>query len=163
MATIDLATKLGANIAPSVDAVKRPYNFAEVYIDLAVAATTKGSALAAADIIEAIDLPAGSFVQAAGIEVITAQTGATVMTLDVGVTGIDADAFVDGFDYFAATVGSYAQQPAQYQTIVTGVADTVDVLIATQTGTNTGGVIRVWAIYGDVKARPRSTLAALRS
>lgn len=164
MATIDLATKLGAGIAPSVDSVKRPVNFAEVYIDFEEAATEKGSALAAADVIEAIDLPAGSVVFAAGIEVIDVNAGSTVLTLDLGVTGSDADAFVDGFDFVAATAGAYAAQPAAFQPIVIGAtADTLDVLIASLTTTNTGGRIRVWALYGDVKKRPEPALAALRS
>ena len=164
MATIDLATKLGAGIAPSVDTVKNPVNFVEVYIDLAAAATAKGSALAAADVIEAIDLQPGSVVFAAGIEVYTAQTGSTVLTVDLGVTGSDADAFVDGFDVIAQAAGVYAAQPAAFQPIVIGAtADTLDVLIATLTTTNTGGVLRVWALVGDVKKRPVPAIAALRS
>lgn len=164
MATIDLATKLGAGMPSSVHSVKFPINFVEVYVDLAAAATAKGSALAAADVIEAIDLPAGTVVFAAGVEVYTAQTGSTVLTVDVGVTGSDADAFVDGFDVIAQAAGVYATQPAAYQPIVIGsTADTLDVLIATLTTTNTGGVLRVWALVGDIRKRPVPALAALRS
>ena len=164
MATIDLATKLGAGIVPSVHSTRFPFHYAEATINLATAATTKGSDLAAADVIEAIDLPAQSVVIAAGIEVITAQSGSTVLTLDLGVTGSDADAFVDGFDLVAATAGAYASQPAAYQPIVIGgTADTLDVLIATLTTTNTGGVIRVWAIYADVADTRIPGLAARKS
>lgn len=165
MATIDLATKLGAGIPPSVQMVREPFHYAEVLIDLAAATTLKGSALAAADVIEAIDIPAESVIIAAGIEVITAVGGGgSVQTLDVGVTGIDPDAWVDGYDSFAAVAGGYAQQPAAYQPIVIGgTADTVDVLIATQTGTISTGVLRVWAFYGDVNGTRNPGLAQLKS
>ena len=164
MAIIDLATKLGANIAPSVHGTRFPVHYAENVIDLAVAAAAKGSALAASDVIEAVDVPAQSIILAAGIEVISAQVGATVMTLDLGVTGIDVDAYVDGFDYITAVAGDYAQQPAAYQPIVIGnTADTVDVLLATVTGTATGGKIRVWVLYGDVKDTRNPGLALRKS
>lgn len=164
MATIDLATKLGAGIPPSVHSTRFPLHYVDAVISLPAAAAAKGSALAAADIIEAIDIPAQSIVIAAGIEVIEAQAGASVMTLDLGITGADVDGFVDGFDYVAAAAGAYAAQPAAYQPIVVGAAaDTVDVLIATQTGTNTGGVIRVWAIFGDVADTRRPGLTARKS
>lgn len=164
MATIDLATKLGAGIAPSVHSTRFPIHYAEVTIDLDDAEAEKGSALAASDVIEAIDVPAQSIILAAGLEVITAQSGSSVLTLDLGVTGADADAFVDGFNLVAAVAGDYAAQPAAYQPIVIGgTADTIDVLIATLTDTNTGGVVRVWALYADVADTRKPGLTARKS
>src|SRR6056297_2806628 len=75
-----------------------PY-FVDVEIDFAAAATAKGSALAAADVIECISVPANSLVLNAGFEVITAAGGESADNAwDLGVTGVDADVFVDGFD-----------------------------------------------------------------
>lgn len=164
MATIDMADFLGAGVAPSTHSTRFPLNYYEVTIDLADAATEKGSALAASDVIQAIDLQPGSVVMAAGIEVITASSGSTVLTFDLGVTGVDPDAYVDGFDAFAAVDGDYAAQPAAYEPIVIGnTADTLDLLIATLTTTNTGGVFRVWALVGDVSDSRKPGLTALKS
>lgn len=141
-----------------------PY-LVEYELNLATAATTKGSALAAADVITVIDLPAHTMVWGGGIEVLTAMSGSsTDATLDLGVTGVDADAFVDGFDLDGAAAGAYAAQPAAYQPIVIGgTADTLDILIASQTGTVTGGVLRVFAILQDIKDRYLGATTALKS
>lgn len=163
MATIDLSNGLGTG-HPAILTRTVPY-VVRTTIDLAEAATSKGSALAAADVIQAIDVPVGTVILFAGIKVITASTGSTVLTLDLGVTGIDADNFVDGYDYFAAVAGDYAQAPAAYQPIVIGsTADTLDVLIATLTTTNTGGTFEVWAVLVDVNSKPAAPgIAAIGS
>lgn len=163
MATIDLSNGLGTG-HPAILTRTVPYVVRKT-INLSTAATSKGSALAAADVIEALDIPAGTVIMNAGIKVITAQTGSTVLTLDLGVTGIDADNFVDGFDYFAAAAGAYAQNAAAFQPIVIGAtADTLDVLIATLTTTNTGGTFEVWALLVDVNSKPAAPgIAAIGS
>lgn len=164
MATIDLATRLGAGIPASVHSGRFPFHYDEVTIDLPTAATEKGSALAAADIIEAIDLPANSVVIAAGLEVTTANAGSTALTLDLGVTGVDVDVFVDGFDLEAASAGDFAQAPAAYQPVVIGdTADTLDLLIASLTTTNTAGAVRVWVVYADVRDTRKPGITALKS
>lgn len=163
MATIDFATKLGANIPASEHAVRTGPHYVENTIDFSAAATSKGSALAANDIIQALDIPAGSHVISAGFEVITAQTGSGTLTVDLGVTGVDVDVFVDGFDYVAAAVGDYSQQPAAYQPVTFKSAGTIDVLIATLVTANTGGKLRVWAWYLDVNDTRKPGLTALKS
>jgi hypothetical protein len=121
----------------------------EKTIDFAVATTAKGSALAATDIIEAIDVPAQSVVLNAGYEVTAAITGDVVV--DLGVTGVDVDVFVDGGVLAAATtVGTFAQNAAAYQPVVIGAADTVDLLIAASTTAISAGKVRVWALVVDV-------------
>jgi hypothetical protein len=124
----------------------------EATLNFATAATTKGSALAATDVIEVLDIPAESVVLSAGYEVTAAITGD--VTLDVGVTGIDADNFIDGATLAAATaVGTYAQQAAAFQPIILQSADTLDVLIATSTTAISAGAIRVWAVVCSVADR----------
>jgi len=126
--------------------------YSEVTIDFAAAATAKGSALAAADVIECLNIPANMLVAFAGLEVITANVGGSSdVTLDLGITGVEADNFVDGFDFDAAAVGAYAQAPAAYQPVINGgTADTLDLLIATATTAPTGGKVRVWMILWDI-------------
>ena len=121
-------------------------------IDFAAAATAKGSALAAADVIEAIAVPAQTMIVNAGMSVVAANVGGSNdVALDLGVTGVDADVFVDGFDYDAAAVGDYAQNPAAFQPVVIGAtADTIDVLIQAATTAPTGGKVRVWALLMSV-------------
>ena len=121
-------------------------------IDFAAAATAKGSALVATDIIEAIAVPAQTMIVNAGMSVVAANVGGSNdVALDLGVTGVDADVFVDGFDYDAAAVGDYAQNPAAFQPVVIGAtADTIDVLIQAATTAPTGGKVRVWALLMSV-------------
>jgi len=126
---------------------------ADVIIDFAAAATAKGSALAAADIIEAVNIPAGSVVLTAGMEVITALAGESADTrLLLGVTGGDVDAFVASWDATAATAGTYAPAAATVP-VVFGSADTIDIEIDAATTAPTGGKVRVYAVFVPIDGR----------
>lgn len=161
---IDMTSILGSGYPLANSITKVPY-FIENSVSLAAAITEKGSALAQSDVIEVLDIPANSVILAAGFEVTTAMTGtSTDATLDMGVTGGDVDNFVDGFDLDAASAGDYAAQPAAFSPVVVGgTADTIDLLIVTQTGTITGGVLRCWALVVDIDARNAPGIAALGS
>lgn len=149
MATISIAA--GATAGRTVGSV--PY-LVDVVVDFAAAAAEKGEALAAADVIEALSVPANTCILNAGLEVITAAGGeSSDVTYDLGVTGIDADVFVDGFDGDAAAAGAYAQNAAAFQPVVIGTADTIDLLIATATTAPTSGKVRVWAVLMNVDGR----------
>ena len=150
MATISIAA--GATAGRTAGSV--PY-LVDVVVDFAVAATEKGSALAAADVIECISVPTNTCILNAGLEVITAAGGeSSDVTYDLGVTGVDADVFVDGFDGDAAAAGAYAQNAAAFQPVVIGAtADTIDLLIATATTAPTSGKVRVWAVLMNVDGR----------
>lgn len=124
----------------------------DVEIDLAAAATAKGSALAANDVIEAIDLPTNAVVLAAGVEVVTAPAGGTAFSVDLGVTGGDVDAFVDGFTVTGASAGDYATLAVAGPVVVGGTADTLD-LLCLGTTPDTSGVLRVYAVMVDVDGR----------
>lgn len=163
MATIDLATNLGSGLHMANTGTTVPY-LTSVDIDLAEAVTTKGSALAQADVIESLDIPATSVILSAGLEIITAMGGtSTDATIDLGITGGDVDNFVDGFDLDGASAGDYAPTPTATAAVVVATADTLDILIVTQTGTILTGVIRVWAVVVDVDAPDRPGRAALQS
>ena len=153
MATV---TTISGGSVDGFTAGRMPY-FKEVLIDFAAAATAKGSALAAADVIEAIKVPANTMILNAGLEVITVAGGeSSDNTLDLG-TGVDADNFVDGFDLDAAAAGAYAQNAAAFQPIICGAADTIDLTIATATTAPTSGVVRVFAVLMDIDGRKTAT------
>lgn len=153
MATVDVSSGINAGTKPSRSAIGAPY-VVETTLNFATATTTKGSALAATDVLEVLDIPAETLIMNAGYEVTAAITGD--VTVDLGVTGIDADNFIDGATLSgSSTVGAYAQAPAAYQPIVIGAsADTLDLLIATSTTAISAGTIRVWAVLCDINARP---------
>jgi len=152
MATIT-TTSGGASAGRTAGSV--PY-LVDRFIDFAAAATSKGSALAAADVIECISVPVNTVILNAGIEITTVLGGeSSDTTFDLGITGVDADVFVDGFDADAAAAGAYAQNAAAFQPVVIGAtADTIDLLIATATTAPTSGVARVWAVLMNVDGRP---------
>ena len=108
---------------------------------------------AAADIIEAINVPANTVVLTAGMEVTTALAGESADTrLLLGVTGGDVDAFVASWDATAATAGTYAPAAATVP-VVFGSADTIDIEIDAASTAPTGGVVRVWAVMMDIDGR----------
>jgi hypothetical protein len=153
--------------------MNRPVYVVENYINWADAATAKGSALASADVIEALTVPAGTLVLQAGFEVTSVATGeSSDVTLDLGVTGVDADLWVDGFDLDAAAAGAFGTLVGDAGSgagagpvLMFASADTIDVLIATATTAPTGGAIRVFAVLCDVseKALKQPTIAQLKS
>lgn len=125
---------------------RRPY-LVQTTLNFATALSDKGSALAAADVIPAIAVPAGTCILNVGAQVVTA-TNATATTVDIG-TGVDADVFVDGFDTTSAA-DTYAQNAAAFQPVMAIAADNIDVTVATLTGTLSTGKLRVWALLMDV-------------
>lgn len=163
MANIDLATGIGAGLHPSqIVTSKMPY-VVSVTFTWAAAATAKGSAVAAADVVQCIDIPAGTMVLGGSIKKTEAPSGTvSVATLDLG-TGAEVDLFVDGFDYFAATVGDWAAPAAAWAPLVNTAADTLDVVVASLTGTLTDGDVTVSAVFVDLEKPSAPGLAALRS
>lgn len=162
MATIDLATLAGSGLHPALTELRKVYTLSKE-VDLADAATAKGSALAAADVIQVLDLPKDAVTLRGGVTIVSAMTGtATDATIDVGASG-DPDGFVDGLDLDGAAVGAVSSNGVQ-TAVVTGTAGTtVDITIATATGTITGGKIRVWAVVADTRGISNNGVTALKS
>lgn len=150
----------------SYNSTRLPY-YTSNTIDIEEAIADKGSALAAADTIQAIYIPAGTAILAAGIYVKTAIGGTvSACTLDLGITGGDVDAFVDGFDFDAASAGAYSAAPAVSANgvvVVGATADTLDILIATLTDVLSTGELVVWAILQDITPPKAPGIVALRS
>lgn len=164
MATVDMSPGVTTLHPTRSGNTALPY-LVEVSLDIAAAATAKGSALAADDIIQIIDVPAETLILNAGLEVVTATTDTeTDVTVDLGITGVDVDVFVDGFDLDAAVDGAYANNAAAFQPIVVGAtADTIDMVIATATAAPTAGTLRVWAVLMDISSRNAPGIVALGS
>ena len=102
------------------------------------------------DVLQVLDIPAETLIMEAGIEVITALSSSA--TMDLGITGGNLDNFVDGFDFDAASVGAFSS-PADDNfppDVLGGTSDTLVIEIQTQTGTTTGGKIRLYAVLMDI-------------
>lgn len=105
------------------------------------------------DIFQVLEVPAGSFVIAAGAEVLTAFNG-TTPTVDIDFAG--GDDIVDGASvattgYLAAGTNGGANSTAQttFTQLVTA-ADTIDVTLAAASADVTAGKLRVYAIVIDM-------------
>lgn len=134
-------------------------------IDLAAAAAAKGSALVATDVIETVRVPKDSILLTGFAQKTSALTGTvSVLTLDIGVTGVNAQEYGTGWNAFAATVGSYSAPTASTPRIINTVGgDTVDITIASLTGTLTGGKIRVGVLVADTSPDARGAIAQPKS
>ena len=147
MATVDVSNGINAGTHPSRAIRKEPYKV-EFDLNLATATTTKGSALASADVLQVIDIPAKTMVWAAGLEVVTPNDGD--FQIDIG-TGADPDAFADNFDCDGTSTGDMTNLPAAYQPQVVASDDTIDVLLTTGgSAYPTTGVWRAYAVMQDV-------------
>lgn len=125
-------------------AAQQEWTLVAVDIDLAAAATDKGSAVVATDTIQAISFDGPMMVLSAGMYCKTTPAGGTGTVLDLGITGGDVDFFVDGFAFDSATAGDYATA-AGNAGYVLGSADTLDILVQAATTVSTSGVVTVFA------------------
>jgi len=132
-------------------------------IDIAAAVTAKGSALAAADVIEALRVAPGQMVLAAWVAKTAALTG-TVSALTINVGFAAGSGYLSAWDAFAATVGN--ETGASVNTVIqtgTTAGDTIDLTLASLTGTLTGGKIKVGALVLDLNTKARGIIAAPKS
>lgn len=146
MATVEIAPAAHGRGNPN----RKPY-LVQNTLNFAEAVTSKGSALAQGDIIQALSIPAKTVILSCGAEVMSAMTGtSTDLTLDIGFTGGNTDFLADGFDFDGAAVGAFTSPVVAELPITVSAADTIDVLLATQTGTLTGGKLRIWVMLMDI-------------
>lgn len=146
MATITTLDKIGTTHVSRNGSVRQPY-IVEFDLDYAQALVAKGSALAAADVIECLSIPAGTIVLTAGASV---KTPADSTTLTVGVGyGSGTSRWAAAFDAKGAA-GTYSTDVAGGLQLTFPAADTVDVIFTTLTGTLATGKLRVWALVMDI-------------
>jgi hypothetical protein len=127
----------------------------EFTLDFAEATTAKGSALAAGDVFQVIDVPANTMIHGAAAEVVTA-VNSTVCTLDIDIA--EGDSFIDGGDATSTgflAVGTNGLAPFGANTVNPASAiDTIDVKIATAGDTAIAtGQVRVIAFFTDMTAK----------
>ena len=143
-------------LAAKVGVVEATINLATVSAELV--ADGEG-VLDDGDIIQCLSLAQGTVVLAAGIEIMTTVVGATALPVGLGITGGDVDAFVTEVDIGSSTSYVATDHLPQNQAVgpvVIGdgaagaTTDTIDILIGTQTGDVTAGVLRVWAVIADM-------------
>ena len=147
MATV--SDQLATSRIPGARGRNLPY-FVETTIDMAAAVTTKGTALASADIIQCIPIPAETQILDAGMQCVTVHTGTSSDTgFDLGVTGNNPDAFVDAFSFDGAAVGDYAANAGNGGCTVAA-ADTLDIVFTAMTGTALTGKMRVFAWLANI-------------
>jgi hypothetical protein len=140
MATISSLVVSGGQGNPQ----RREY-FLETVIDLADAATAKGSALVATDSIHALTIPAGVVVMFAGMQLEGSASGGTGTVLDLGVDGGDTDAFVDGFNIDTASADAYATLANTGTPTLFASEGTISVRVQAATTVATAGRVRVFA------------------
>jgi len=155
MANIDLKQG-GATAGLGMAATAAP-GIVSVRVTGAQAAAAKGSALAAADIIYVADIPAGTVVSGATLNVITADTG-TTLTFDLG-DGTAADEWVDGADgtstgYAAQGTNGIFDQRKFYSS-----ADVLDLKIATASSASDDWEVEILFEMADYTGNPRAKSA----
>lgn len=131
----------------------KQWGYTEVLLDFAkiVAARSAASAtaLAAADTLQILQVPAGSLMFAGGLVVTSAETVNTTATFDLGCTGgspIAANAFANDIASNALSTNSTGlAAPVLFSS-----ADTIDLLLNTAAPTN--AKIKVWALFFNANA-----------
>jgi hypothetical protein len=130
----------------------------------AAAAAEKGSALAAADVIKFLDIPANTIVHWARLYVTTGDTG-TTLTMDLGY-GSNVDVFTDGASAVTAAEGAWGALGTNGKINGTTsnlftAADTLDIVLASESSSNDDWVVQVVVCMSDlsVPAIPDSTFA----
>jgi hypothetical protein len=155
---VDL-TQGGTILHPTQRGARLPYAVMNE-LDLAVATTAKGSALANGEILNAINVPKNTLLHGATAEIVVAANTSTGATFDMDVA--EGDDFVDGGDLLTAghvAPGSNGLYPFGANTVgPAATADTIDVkLIAPGSVALASGKIRVWAWMTDVSDLPMPT------
>jgi hypothetical protein len=127
---------------------RNPY-MVENTIDI-VATTVDPSS---ADVVQAITIPAGTKILAAGVEVVESATMNTGTDATVTLGAADADEYVTAFDIDGASDGDYAPSATVAADVVLASADTLDLTFAGTGASFTAGKLRVYAIMMDVSSQ----------
>ena len=104
------------------------------------------------DVVQAITIPAGHKIMAAGVEVVESATMNTGTDATVTLGAADPDEYVTAFDIDGAADGAYAPSVTVSADLVIGTADTLDLTLAGGGASFTAGEIRVFAVMMDVSA-----------
>ena len=105
------------------------------------------------DVVQAITIPAGHKIMAAGVEVVESATMNTGTDATVTLGAADADEYVTAFDIDGAADGAYAPSVTVSADVVLASADTLDLTFAGTGASFTAGKLRVYAIMMDVSSQ----------
>lgn len=149
MATISLGSSKSAHTTFTNRQWKAVPVVFEAVVDFSKLAALKGSTVAASDLIEVLRIPANTYIDHAGLEVLEVVTGGSSdVTADLG-TGADVNQWVAGFDLDTAAAGAFAPpvaiaitEPRRYF----AASDTIDLILATGTTIPTAGKVRIFAL-----------------
>jgi len=135
------------NYDPSKKPGRSPLIVRQVRMDFDAIATAAGSTLAANDTFQCLDVSKGETIIEAGINIITAATGAA--DFDLGFTGGDVDGLVDGVEANDTAMTVKAARGVLLPLYMTA-NDTVDIISLTAAAS--GCVADVWLLI----FRPRA-------
>lgn len=102
------------------------------------------------DVVQAITIPAGHKIMAAGVEVVESATMNTGTDATITLGAADPDEYVTSFDIDGAADGAYAPSVTVSADVVLASDDTLDVTFAGTGASFTAGKLRVYAIMMDV-------------
>lgn len=119
-------------------------DFAKIVAARAAAGAT---ALAAADTLQVVPLPAGTIILSAGLQVVSAETTNTTATFDLGFTGGSPAAANAYADDIASNATGFSAAALANPTLVAA-ADTLDLLL--NTAAPTDAVLRVFVVLANV-------------
>src|SRR5210317_135851 len=105
------------------------------------------------DVVQAITIPAGHKIMAAGVEVVESATMNTGTDATITLGAADADEYVTSFDIDGAADGAYAPSVTVSADVVLASADTLDLTFAGTGASFTAGKLRVYAIMMDVSTQ----------
>ena len=105
------------------------------------------------DVVQAITIPAGHKIMAAGVEVVESATMNTGTDATVTLGAADPDEYVTTFDIDGAADGAYAPSVTVSADVVLASADTLDLTFAGTGASFTAGKLRVYAIMMDVSSQ----------
>ena len=163
MATITSLAQTSSSTTGSTKQWKTQSTVYKFTFDYATAETAKGSALAAADVIECIRVPAGSVVTAAGLYCLVAGAGGSAdQTISLG-DGGSAARYAATFDADAAVAGTMSAQIPANEPFNYASSDTIDITLTAATTVSTTGKWLVWAEVLDINDAENVGLAQIRS
>jgi hypothetical protein len=105
------------------------------------------------DVVQAITIPAGTKILAAGVEVVESATMNTGTDATVTLGAADPDEYVTTFDIDGAADGAYAPSVTVSADVVLASDDTLDLTFAGTGASFTAGKLRVYAIMMDVSSQ----------
>lgn len=150
MADINLTPTVAQSAHSSRLKANQPYVVTKT-VTAAEAVAAKGGALASADVIQFLNIPANTIVHWARLYVITPDSG-TTLTMDLGY-GSNVDVYTDGADASGSVgwgaLGSNGKMNGTTSNLFTA-ADTLDIVLASLSSASDDWEVQVKVLMSDV-------------